>query len=70
MVVLKELIFYRFLCWKSVVVLKELIFYIYHNFYGLIFYSFYFGVCGGLARTDFLEFLLCDVVVALKELNF
>ena len=28
------------------------------------------GGCGGLERTDFLEFLLCEVVVALKELIF
>ena len=24
--------------------------------------------CGGLERTDFLEFLLCEVVVVLKKL--
>ena len=55
-VVLKELIFNSFYCWKSVVVLKE-----------LIFYSFYLEGCGGLERTDFYSFYWKGVVV-FKEL--
>ena len=35
-----------------------------------LFYSFYFGGCGGLERTDFLQFLFWEVVVVLKELIF
>ena len=36
----------------------------------LIFNSFYFGGCGGLERTEFLQFLLWEGVVVLKELIF
>ena len=36
----------------------------------LIFNSFYIGRCGGLERTEFLQFLLWEGVVVLKELIF
>ena len=55
--VLKKLILQQFLLWEGVVFLKE-----------LILDSFYFGVCGGLERTDFKQFLLWEGVVVLKEL--
>ena len=48
-VVLKELNF-KFLLSMGVVVLKE-----------LILYSFYFGGCGGLERTEIYQFLLWEV---------
>ena len=56
MLVLKVLIFNSFY-FGCAVITKELIFNI-----------FYLGGCGGLERTDFSHFLLCDGVVVLKEL--
>ena len=75
-VVLKELIYEQFLLWEGMVVLKEMIlnsFYFvrmrvwwsWKNWFWTV--STLWG-CGGLERSDFEQFLLCEGVVVLKEL--